>query len=286
MSLLHVLVVSSVAVAALNCAPKVALAGCALPPQISFSPANASLVPQNPAVFVFFRTSALYPANTLDGLAVEDAAGNKVSFARDDLSTAKPGGLTREDPKVPNGKVVRLKVSATRGTFTVTVRAGATRTSATFQIANGLPKERVETASETDIVEATYAYSTSCPSDDGFILHVTPKAAAYEVTARDKKWIVPDLSVGLGVDDGHGVIVTGSIGCQDFTIPDVRPFEITFVPLFSDGERGEWYSPNCRQTNGTRTVKKGANGPRSVVGASITCSSVNYINFTGKVRHQ
>jgi hypothetical protein len=105
---------------------------------------------------------------------------------------------------------------------------------------------------------------------------------AYSVSDGDKEWIVPDLSHDYEVEDRHGVIITGSVGCEDFAIPDVRPFEITFTPLFADGSEGRIYVPGCRQI-GTRRVSKNAKGG-TVERETVECSSDVGTEFTGKVK--
>jgi hypothetical protein len=126
-------------------------------------------------------------------------------------------------------------------------------------------------------------YATGCPPNDGFILHVTPKAMAYEVSAGDKEWIVPDLSRDYEVEDGHGVIVTGTMGCEDFAIPEVRPFEISFTPLFTDGSEGFLYSPGCRWISHQRSAKN-VQGGGAVEGGMVECSSSRSLEFSGRVK--
>jgi hypothetical protein len=223
-------------------------------------------------VLIFLRHSPLYPADAVDELAVTDCDGNVLP-------------VVREDQKVTNSaKVVRLRISATQGSFTIAASAGTTKASATFRIVRTRPIPRVAETEATDLLEVTYRYASGCPSSDGFILHVIPKAVAYKVTSGDKVWIVPDLSRDYGGTDGHGVIVTGSMACQDFSIPDARPFEMEFSPLAVDGSEGPSYSPHCRQTSANRVIK---NAKGWITGESkFECSSAGQVEFSGKVKRQ
>jgi hypothetical protein len=168
--------------------------------------------------------------------------------------------------------VPRLRLA--KGSLTISARAGTAKASASYRIGPALVKPQA--AGMTDLVEATYTYAMGCPPSDGFILHVTPRAMAYEVTAGDQRWIVPDLAGESGVKDGRGVIITGDVGCTDFAIPKARPFALDFTPLFPDGSKGETYSPSCQRSLET--------APDGGITHHTRCFSPSGAEFTGKVK--
>ena len=243
-----------------------AAAGCAKAGPFRFAPSSGATVPPNPVILIFLSASA----PTLDALTVTNRNGDVVPVEKKVLKLTNPG------------KVIRLQISATQGAFTVSTQAGHRITSATFHIAGSKPAPKVEVTPRTEIAEATYSYSTGCPDSEGFVLHVTPRAVAYRVTVGRQTWVVPDLSRDLEISDGHGAIVTGHVGCLDFTIPGAKPFAISIVPLLADGSDGGAFFPGCQSTRTTRSTRH-ADGSTSVV-LEAECSSHTRAEFSGQVK--
>jgi hypothetical protein len=261
-----VVAAGSLAAALLAAPSRPARAGCALEPQILFSPAAGTALPPHPTVFVFLRRHPYYDAVELGALTVTDGAGRPLAFARADLPSA--GGA----------RVARLTVTAAAGPFTVHARAGSQSGAATYRL--GAPPAPVSTPA-TSIVEAEYTYATGCPPANGFVLAISPQAPAYRVEVDGDTWIVPDQP-GPKYWPGRGTIVTGMVGCFEFTIPTDKPLALSITPLLPDGTEGDTRSQNCEKTTSERCWPNGKGGKRCV-GASWSCTSGRSWTLRGSV---
>lgn len=234
-------------------------AGCVLPEQFLFVPGTGSPVPSNPQILVYLHIDhPSYEANQLDGLEVVDAEGRDLTFEREPLKT------------VPHVVLVRVSVNAKRGSVSVRARAGKTVATATYPIASKWrpPSE------DTEILDVSYEYATGCPSSDGFLLGVRPRAPAYEVRDGDSTWVVP--AYPYRQQPGVGIVATGFHGCWEFAIPTRKPFELSITPVFPDGAFVSSYLPGCR----SGPSKKTRNG--SVLGG-VECHGGAWFRFHGKL---
>jgi len=245
-------------------------AGCGVREHFIFAPGDGSGVPPNPSVLLFLPPGS--SASSLGEIRVADAS-------------AEPLPATREVLKVENNvEVIRMAISAVKGTFTIAAGAGRTKSSATFHIRKTKESHATGENPPTDIVEVTYVYASGCVSSNGFIVHVNPKADAYRVSLGDKQWIVPDGSASYAVKDGHGVITSGSVGCEEFSIPAESPFAVEVTPVWADGE-GDASDPFCRRIDYPPN-KRGQWRGLVMGGGSIQCSYDGSLEFTGIVKRR
>jgi hypothetical protein len=251
-----IVVAMAIAAALLAVPSRPACAGCGLGPQILFSPAGGTPLPQNPTVFVFLRRHPSYDAADLGALSITDGAGRPLAFTRTDLASAH------------GARVARLEITAAAGPITVHASAGSQSGVATYV----LGARPAPAAVATSIVEATYTYRSGCPPSNGFVLAISPKAPAYRVEVDGDTWIVPDQGATTP-SPRLGTIMTGTIGCFDFTIPTGKPLALSITPLFTDGSEGDTRSEFCQSTGPLWSCQPDGHGGQHCVSHGPSCAS-------------
>ena len=244
---------------------KVAHAGCGVPPAIVWAPPPGTPLPANPTIYVFVRQQAGGTAAKLDELTVTDGEGRPVTFTRADLHSE---GAAR---------VVRLDIKA--GATSVSVRGlvGTENGEAKYRLGG---RAREAALVETEITEAQYLYGSGCPSSNGFLLSIDPQAPAYRVELDGQVWIVPD---GEPWRPRHGTIVTGSVGCDDFTIPTDRPLALLITPLDADGSEGATRIEGCARVGPRPSCRPIGHGETRCTSLSVECTSGGTSSVTGRV---
>ena len=227
-----------------------ARAGCAVHPVFAFAPEDTSELPSNPTIWVFLRERARHARAPLDELTVTDERGTPLRFVRTELAT--DGG----------NRALQLQITAAVDTVIVRGRSGKETAVVQYHIRRA--PRAADALPATEIVWARYEYASGCPSSNGFLLSIVPKAPVYRVVLDGRTWIVPDQP---GAHDAarEGTIVTGVVGCLDFRIATDTPFALEVTPLFSDGRAAATRSPY--------SVTRGPPARCTKEGASTHCTS-------------
>jgi hypothetical protein len=236
-----------------NLAP--AIAGCGLPAQLEFSPSTRATVPPDPTVYLFVRDHPSYKTKVVDKVTAT-ANGVAVEVIQEEL------------PATRRYRVFSLKAKAAAGTkIELTVQAGETRTSVSYQVAKGAKPS----TAQTTIKAATFESQKSDPSTHGFVLEVFPRAPFYRVEVDSKPVLVPDRSSEYRHAADTGVLLVGYFGCETFSVATDDPFRLRITPVFLDGSDGETYFPGCKFT-------------KTENGGSGSCSNFYGASFGGPVK--
>jgi hypothetical protein len=245
-----------------------ARAGCGVPPAFAYAPEDGATLPPNPTVWVFLRDRFGRPRAPIDELTITDGRGLPLRAVRTDVPTE---GMHR---------AVRLQISSAEGTVTIRARAGKEETSARYRLRHALRTEDMPPA--TEIVAAKYVYASGCPSANGFLLSITPKAPAYRVELDGHTWIVPDQPAAYG-SPAQGTIITGGVYCYDFTIPTNKPLALEVTPLHADGRVADTRYPGCIHTGPPAGCVSLGGGRKRCTTGGMTCGSWSW-ELTGAVK--
>jgi hypothetical protein len=222
-----------------------ALAGCALPPE--------------PTVYLFLSQHPSYRHGKVKEIRIVDEQGASLDYEKETLSGTR------------DVQVVRLRVSAKRGTILLRVRTGEGINQMDSTATYGIDTKWCPPAKSgsTRIVAATYTYSDGCPASNGFVLTIEPFAAAYRVTGDNQDWVVPGHRGQDEKGASVGEIYTGQVGCVDFVLPTDKPLNLEVTPLFSNGQEGETFRPGCRSSRH---------------GSGLSCRAPVWSEFSGSVK--
>jgi len=232
-------------------APRIARAGCGVPDQFTFAPPDKTDLPANPTLYVFVRQGPQYAPFNIDTLTVINEAGNNVAFKQAEL------------PPQNQLRVFKLTISAVQTLITIQAQTGKLK--ATYRVAS-LPRTPPDEFSANlpsmgKVVEAEYIYRPGCGGSNGFLLYVEPQAPAYRIEVDDKTSVVPDQPYKGKTANNRGIILVGTIGCQDLTISTHQPLGMTITPLFADGTEGTSMVQHCKKvgsggscTTSTQTI--------------------------------
>jgi hypothetical protein len=203
-------------------------AGCGLPPVFAFAPEGGSELPLNPTIWVFVRDRFGQPRAPIDELTVTDGRGLPLRAVRTPVATE---GAYR---------AVQLQIASPGGSVIVHGRTGKERVTARYELRRA--PRRADPEPATEIVAAKYVYASGCPSANGFILSIEPRAPAYRVELEGHTWIVPNQE-DASDSRRYGTIVTGGVYCWDFNIPTDKPLALQVTPLLPDGRIAMSRSP-------------------------------------------
>jgi hypothetical protein len=246
-----------------------ARAGCSVPPAFAFAPEDGSALPLNPTIWVFVRDRSGQPRAPIDELTVTDLRGLPLRTVQTALGTEGPH------------RAIQLQIASAGGTVIVRGRAGNETATARYKVQR-TPRDGGP-GPATEIVAAKYVYGSGCPSANGFLLSIAPKAPAYRVEFEGHKWIVD--KPGASGSPRHGTIVTGSVYCRDFTIPTNAPLALAVTPLHADGRAADTRSPFCVRTGPPERCRNLGNGVTVCAGAGVTCSTWDW-EVSGAVKAQ
>src|SRR5262245_55130682 len=159
----HALLIAA-AIAAAGGRP--AWAGYSVPPPFAFAPQDDSALPPNPTIWVFLHDRFRQPRHRIDALSATDARNLPLRTVQTNLRTAGPY------------RAVELRIASSSGVVTVRARAGNDAGVARYTLRRVPARDAL---ARTEIVTAKYVYASGCPSANGFLLSIAPKAPAYRV---------------------------------------------------------------------------------------------------------